>query len=98
MPLTSDDATDRPYPAREPSQRLSHLDRGCFWPFLTFSYADKDALPLAQTHYACPLKRGDVHEDIVSAAVQDDETEPLGGVVPLHRPHLLDARLQGLSV
>jgi hypothetical protein len=38
-----------------------------------------------------------VHEDIVSAAIQDDETEPLGSVVPLHRPHLLDARLQGLS-
>jgi hypothetical protein len=53
---------------------------------LPIGYADVDVLPLAQTHYACLLKRGNVHEDIVSAAVQDDETEPLGGVVPLHRP------------
>jgi hypothetical protein len=77
---------------------LSQLDRGGFWSLLPLGYADKDALALVQTHDACPLKRGDVHEDIVSAAVPDDETEPLRGVVPLHRPHLLGARLQGLSV
>jgi hypothetical protein len=77
---------------------LGQLDRGGFWSFLPLGYADKDALALVQTHDACPLKRGDVHEDIVSAAVPDDETEPFSGVVPLHRPHLLDARLQGLSV
>jgi hypothetical protein len=77
---------------------LRQLDRGGLRSLPTFGDADKDALTLSQTRYACPLKRGDMHEDIVSAAIQDDETEPLGGVVPLHGSHLLDARLQGLSV
>jgi hypothetical protein len=43
-------------------------------------------------------KRGGVHEDVLPAAIPTDEAKPLGGVVPLHRPHLLDARLQDLSV
>ena len=77
--------------------RLGQLDRGGFWSLSTIGYADKDALALVQTHDARPLKRGGVYEDILPAAVQNDEAEPLGGVVPLHRPHLLDARLQGLS-
>jgi hypothetical protein len=74
------------------------LDRGGFWSLLPFGNADKDALALVQTRDTRSLKRGDVHEDIVSAAVPNDETEPLGDVVPLHRPDLLDFRLQGLSV
>ena len=77
---------------------LSQLDRGGFWSLLPLGYADKDALALVQTHDACPLKRGDVYEDVLPAAVQNNETEPLGDVVPLHRSHLLDAGLQGLSV
>src|SRR5580704_9438518 len=72
---------------------LGQLDRGGFWSLLPLGYADKDALPLAQTHYTCPLKRGDVYEDVLPAAVPNNETEPLGDVVPLHRPHLLDACL-----
>src|ERR1700726_5107782 len=51
------------------------------------------AAPRAQTHYACPLNRGNVHEDIVSAAGQGDETEALGRVIPLHLAQLYDARL-----
>jgi hypothetical protein len=72
---------------------LGQLDRGGFWSFLPLGYADKDALALVQTRDPRPVERGDVYEDIVSAAVPNNETEPLGDVVPLHRPHLLDACL-----
>jgi len=97
MPLSCGTESDQPQSTRE-ADPLRHLDRPGLWSPLTLGYADKDALPLAQIHYACPLKHGNVHEDVLPAAVQDDETEPLGGVVPLHRSHLLDARLQGLSI
>jgi hypothetical protein len=77
---------------------LGQLDRGGFWSFLPLGYADKDALALVQTRDARPVKRGDVYEDVFPAAVPNNETEPPGDVVPLHRPDLLDAGLQGLSV
>jgi hypothetical protein len=41
-------------------------------------YADKNALALVQTRDARPVKRGDVHEDVLPAAVPNDEAEPLG--------------------
>src|SRR5580704_3473713 len=77
---------------------LGQLDRGGFWSLLPFGCADKDALALVQTRDPRPVEHRDVYEDVLPAAVQDDKTEPLGGVVPLHRPRLLDAGLQGLSV
>ena len=36
---------------------LSQLDRGGFWPLLTFGYADKHASAIVQTGDARPLKR-----------------------------------------
>src|ERR1700694_503341 len=75
--------------------RLGQLDRGGLWSLPTLCYADKHALALVQACDACPLKRGGVHEDIPPAAIPDNEAEPFHGVVPLHRPHLLSARLQG---
>ena len=53
---------------------------------MPLGYTDKDALALVQTRDPRPVERGDVYEDVLPAAVQDDETEPLGGVVPLDRP------------
>ena len=76
---------------------IRHSDRGGFWSLLPFGYADKHALALVQTRDARPVKRGDVYEDVLPAAVPNNETELLGDVVPLHGPHLLHARLQGLS-
>ena len=72
---------------------LGQLDRGGFWSLLPLGYADKDALALFQMRDARPVKRGDVYENVLPAAVPNNETEPLGDVVPLHRPHLLDACL-----
>jgi hypothetical protein len=77
---------------------LGQLDRDGFRSLPTLGYADKNPLPLVQTRDARPVKCGDVYEDVLPAAVPNNETEPLGDVVPLHRPHLLDAGLQGLSV
>src|SRR5690242_17711861 len=77
---------------------LSHPDRSCLWSLRTLGYSDKDALALVQTRDPRPVERGDVYEDVLPAAVPNNETEPLGDVVPLHRPHLLGAGLQGLSV
>src|SRR5215831_5141419 len=39
-----------------------------------------------------------MHEDLLRIAIHHDETEPPCGVVPLNRPHLLHARLRGVSV
>jgi hypothetical protein len=77
---------------------MGYLYRGGLRSLPTLGHADKDALALVQIRDARPLKRGGVHEDVLAAAIQDDEAESLDGVVPLHRPHLLNARLQGLSV
>jgi hypothetical protein len=76
--------------------QLGHLDRSGFRSPLPLGHADKNALPLVQARDARSLKCGGVHEDILPAAVPNDETEPFGGIVPFHRPHLLDARLQRL--
>jgi hypothetical protein len=56
------------------------LDRGGFRSPSTLGHADKDALALVQTRDTRPVKRGDVYEDVLPAAVPNDETEPLGAL------------------
>jgi hypothetical protein len=87
-------------PAARPDP-LGQLDRGGFRLLVPSDPRLRRqtlADPRVQACDTCPLKRGGMHEDIPPAAIPDNEAEPLHGVVPLHRPHLLDARLQGPSV
>ena len=44
---------------------------------MPLGYADKDPLALVQTRDPRPVERGDVYEDLLPAAVPNNETEPL---------------------
>jgi hypothetical protein len=80
MPLTSDDATDRPRP--QAGWRRDRLDlvtwiEAASGPLPTLGDADKDALALVQTHDASLLERGDVHKTSLPPPSRTMKPKPL---------------------
>src|SRR6267142_1659084 len=61
----------------------------------TLDHVDSYSLAFRQTGEAAAVERRGMHENVLAAAVADDEPEPFIRVVPFHRADLLDGGLIG---
>src|ERR1700684_387610 len=69
-------------------------DADGFGALAAFGDVDDDALALVEVHQPGALQRRGVDEHVLAAAVAHDMPDPLGRIVPLHRPLLLRGRHQ----
>src|SRR5579862_62050 len=73
-------------------------DGGGFRALVALGDVDDDALAFVEPGEAGALERGGMHEDVLAAAVANDETEALGRVIPLDRAGLLHRRFEDRPV
>ena len=62
------------------------------------NHVDRDPLTLWQLAHAGAAQSRRAHENILAAAVTDDEAEPFIGGIELDRPDLLDRGLIGVLI
>src|SRR6516165_1984220 len=77
-----------------PLLQLGQPYRSSFRSLLTLHDANYHALAFAEVYDASPLEHGGVDENILPAAIPNDEAEPLGCVVPLHGTRFLHTPLR----
>jgi hypothetical protein len=69
------------------------LNADRFRSLATLDHIDGHSLAFHQIGEAAAVERRDMHENVFTAAVADDEPKSFVGIVPLHRADLRDSSL-----